>query len=46
MTDRCLHKDIALLKQAWKGDEVAELKINWMSIDGIYIEQAWNCINH
>ena len=46
MTNRYLHKDIALLKQTWKGDEVAELKINRMSINSIYIEQAWNCINH
>ena len=41
-----LHKDIALLEQTWKGDEVAELKTNQMSIDSIYIEHAWNCIKH
>ena len=41
-----LHKDIALFKQTWKGDEAAELKMNRMSINSIYIEQAWNCIKH
>ena len=46
MTNRYLHKDIALLKQTWKGNEVAELKVNRIRIDSIYIEQAWNCINH
>ena len=39
-----LHKNIALLEYTWKGDEVAELKMNRMSIESIYIEQAWNCI--
>ena len=37
---------MALLEQTWKGDEAAELKMNRMSIDSIYIEQAWNCIKH
>ena len=37
ITNRYLHKDIALLEQTWKGDEVAELKINRMNINGIYI---------
>ena len=45
-----LHKNIALIEQTWKGDEVAELKMNQMSIDSvyiyIYIEQAWNCTKH
>ena len=46
MTKRVLHKDIALLEQTWKGDEAAELKMNQMSIDSLYIEQAWNCRKH
>ena len=50
-----LHKNIALIEQTWKGDEVAELKMNQMSIACsiyiyiyiyIYIEQAWNCTKH
>ena len=32
-----LHKDIAMVKQTWKGDEVAELKMSQMRIDSIYI---------
>ena len=46
MTNIALHKNIALLEQTWKGDEVAELKMDRMSIDSIYIEKAWNCIKH
>ena len=42
MTNR--YKDIALVQQTWEGDDVAELKLNQMRIDSIYIEQAWNCI--
>ena len=41
-----LHKDIALFKQTWKGDEAAVLKMNRMSINSIYIDQVWNCIKH
>ena len=41
-----LHKNIALFEQPWKGDEAAELKMDRMSIDSIYIEQAWNYIKH
>ena len=41
-----LHKDISLLKQTWKDNEVAELNINQMGIDSIYIKQALNCIKH
>ena len=38
-----LYENIALLEQTWKGDEVAKLKMNRMSIDSLYNEQAWNC---
>ena len=41
-----LHKDTALLEQTWKGDEASKLKMNRMSINSIYIEQAWKCIKH
>ena len=39
-----LHKDIALFKQTWKGDEAAELKMNRMSIDRLCKLVACFCL--